>query len=160
DLHMTPKEYSWVLLAFQLLIMLQPAVGYILDRIGLKIGMAIFATIWSVANVAHGWAHSWQMLAGLRGAMGFAEGSANPAGIKPVSTWFPANERGFAAGLYNIGASVGSMAAAPLVAWCIFTFNSWQSVFLITGGLGFVWVIAWLAFYNPPDKHKALSDKE
>jgi ACS family hexuronate transporter-like MFS transporter len=160
DLHITAQDYSYVLLAFQIAIMLQPIVGYILDRIGLRFGMAIFATAWSVICMAHGLATSWPILAGLRGALGFAEGSANPSGMKMVSLWFPANERGFAGGLYNIGASVGSMVAAPLVAWAILTFHTWQSAFYITGGLGFVWVFAWLLLYRSPANHPALSAPE
>ena len=65
------------------------------------------------------------MLAGLRGLMGFAEGSAQPGGMKAVAEWFPAKERGFAGGFYNIGASFGSMLAAPMVAWAIL-FHSWR----------------------------------
>ena len=68
---------------------------------------------WAVITMLHGAATNWQMLAGLRGLMGFAEGSAQPGGMKAVAEWFPAKERGFAGGFYNIGASFGSMLAAP-----------------------------------------------
>ena len=60
--------------------MLQPICGYVLDVLGLKVGFAIFAIAWSLISMAHGLAHSWQALAGLRGLLGFAEGSANPGG--------------------------------------------------------------------------------
>src|SRR5688572_12961991 len=115
DLGIGEIEYSYVILAFQLTIMMQPVVGYIIDTIGLRRGMSIFATVWSLACVAHAWVASWVTLAALRSVMGFAEGSANPSGVKVVSVWFPARERGFAAGFFNIGASAGSMLAAPLV---------------------------------------------
>jgi ACS family hexuronate transporter-like MFS transporter len=95
----------------------------------------------------------------LRGFLGFAEGSANPAGMKATAEWFPARERGFAGGVYNIGASAGSMLAPPLVAWAILAYN-WQMAFVITGGLGLVWVTLWLIFYQSPDRHPALSDEE
>ena len=159
DLHIGEREYAWVLLAFQLTLMLQPAVGYLLDVVGLRIGMTICAIIWSVVNMAHGLAHSWQVLAGLRGALGLAEGSANPAGMKVIAEWFPAQERGLAGGIYNIGASVGSMLAPPLVAWAILVYN-WQTAFVITGAMGLVWALVWLAFYRPPDRHPALSASE
>ena len=87
--------------------MLQPICGYVLDVVGLKIGLAIFVAAWSVINMAHGLAGSWKGLAFLRGLMGFAEGSANPAGMKATAEWFPARERGLAGGIYNIGASAG-----------------------------------------------------
>jgi ACS family hexuronate transporter-like MFS transporter len=159
DLGITEKEYSWITATFQFAIMLQPLCGLVLDTIGLKIGFALFAFAWSVISMAHGLAHSWQALAGLRGLLGLAEGSANPAGMKAVSEWFPARERGLAGGVYNIGASVGSMLAPPLVTWAIFHYN-WQTAFVITGGLGFVWLVAWLALYHSPAKHPRLSSEE
>jgi MFS transporter, ACS family, hexuronate transporter len=159
DLHITPQEYSWIVGAFQGAIMLQPICGYVLDVLGLKLGFAIFAVAWSLVCMAHGLARSWQALAGLRALLGFAEGSANPAGMKATSEWFPARERGLAGGVFNIGASVGSMLAPPLVAWAILSYN-WQAAFVVTGALGLVWVALWLWLYHPPERHPALSDEE
>ncbi|MBI1761569.1 MAG: MFS transporter [Acidobacteria bacterium] len=153
------QHYSWIVSTFQGAIMLQPLCGYALDVIGLKYGYALFAVAWSIISMSHGLASNWQMLAGLRGLLGLAEGSANPAGMKATSEWFPAQERGLAGGVYNIGASFGSMLAPPLVGWAILAYN-WQMAFVITGALGFVWVVAWLWLYESPEKHKALSAEE
>lgn len=158
-LHMGPREYSWITGAFQGGIMLQPICGYVLDMAGLKIGFAIFATAWSVITMAHGLATGWPALAGLRGLMGFAEGSIHPAGMKTVSLWFPAKERGLAAGVYNIGASFGAMLAPPLVAWAIVAYD-WRAAFVITGAIGLVWVLAWLFFFQTPERHRGLSSGE
>jgi ACS family hexuronate transporter-like MFS transporter len=159
DLHITTRQYSWIVGTFQGAIMAQPVCGYVLDVLGLKFGLAIFVTVWAFTNMAHGFAHSWQSLAGLRGVMGFAEGSANPAGMKAVAEWFPARERGLAGGVYNIGASFGSMLAPPLVVWAILRYN-WQAAFVITGALGILWVALWLLFYQSPGRHAALSEEE
>src|SRR5262249_15789154 len=61
-LSITEEQYSWITGAFQIAIMLQPVCGYVLDVIGLRIGLAIFATAWSVINMAHGLAGSWKGL--------------------------------------------------------------------------------------------------
>ena len=159
SLHISEAQYSWITGAFQITIMLQPICGYVLDVVGLRIGFAIFATAWSLINMAHGLAGSWKGLAFLRGLMGFAEGSANPAGMKATAEWFPARERGFAGGIYNIGASAGSMLAGPLVAFAVIYLN-WQSAFVISGGLGLVWVCLWLLLYRSPSRHPWLSEKE
>jgi ACS family hexuronate transporter-like MFS transporter len=159
DLDITTQQYSWILSAFQFAIMLQPLCGYVMDSIGLKLGFAIFAIAWSFISMAHGLAASWQTLFGLRALLGFAEGSANPAGMKATSEWFPAAERGLAGGFFNMGASLGSMLAAPLVAWAILT-HSWQFAFVLTGVIGLAWVALWLAFYQSPSTHKALSPEE
>ena len=159
DLDITTQQYSWILSAFQFAIMLQPLCGYVMDSVGLKLGFAIFAIAWSFVSMAHGLANNWQTLFGLRALLGFAEGSANPAGMKATSEWFPAAERGLAGGFFNMGASLGSMLAAPLVAWAILT-HSWQFAFVLTGAIGFGWVALWLVFYQSPSKHKALSPEE
>jgi MFS transporter, ACS family, aldohexuronate transporter len=159
DLNIGDKEYSWITSAFQFTIMLQPICGFVLDVAGLKYGLAAFVAAWSLIGMAHAFGHNWQSFAFLRGMLGLAEGSANPAGMKAVSLWFPAKERGFAGGLYNIGASFGSLLAPPLVVWAILSYN-WQTAFVITGGLGLVWVVLWLLLYQSPEKHQALSDKE
>jgi ACS family hexuronate transporter-like MFS transporter len=159
ELRISEKEYSWITTAFQLTLMLQPICGYVFDVIGLRLGMAVFAIVWSFTNMAHGLAHSWPMLAGLRSLLGLCEGSANPAGMKATAEWFPAKERGFAGGFYNIGASVGSMLAPPLVGFAVYYYN-WQAAFLLTGVLGLVWVGLWTFCYDAPGKHRALSDSE
>ena len=156
---MTTEEYSWVTGAFQLGIMLQPVAGYILDVIGLKLGLALFVGAWSLLTMAHGLATGWLGFAGLRGALGMVEGAGQPAGMKVVAEWFPARERGLAGGIYNIGASFGAVLAPPLVAWAIYN-GDWRIAFYITGALGLIWVIPWLFWYAPPDKHRAISEKE
>ena len=159
DLDISTQQYSWVLSAFQFAIMLQPLCGYVMDTIGLRLGFAIFAIAWSFISMAHGVAGSWQALFGLRALLGFAEGSANPAGMKATSEWFPATERGLAGGFFNMGASLGSMLAAPLVAWAILT-HSWQFAFVLTGVIGLTWAGLWLTFYQSPANHKGLSPRE
>jgi ACS family hexuronate transporter-like MFS transporter len=156
---MSAAEYSWITGAFQLGIMFQPVCGYLLDVIGLKLGIVIFVSAWSLLTMAHGLATGWLGFAGLRGALGVVEGSAQPAGMKVVSTWFPARERGLAGGIYNIGASFGALLAPPLVAWAVYN-HDWRLAFLVTGGLGLVWLIPWLFWYAPPARHRAISDQE
>lgn len=159
ELSIGEREYSWITGAFQGTVMLQPIAGYVMDVLGLRLGFGLFAIAWSIVNMAHSLASSWPALMGLRGLLGFAEGSANPAGMKATAEWFPAKERGFAGGVYNIGASMGSMLAPPLVAWAILAYN-WRAAFIITGALGLVWAAAWLWLYHSPGTHPRLSGEE
>ena len=159
ELHITARQYAWITDAFQGTIMLQPVAGYALDVIGLKYGAALFCAAWSLICMAHGLATNWQAFAWLRGALGLAEGSVMPTGMKATAEWFPAKERGLSGGIFNIGASLGAMAAPPLVVWAIQAYD-WQAAFVITGALGFVWVTLWLLFYETPAKHRGLSAEE
>jgi ACS family hexuronate transporter-like MFS transporter len=160
DLGMTTQQYGYITGAFQAFIMLQSLVGYIIDILGVKIGFAIFAFAWSVICALHGFATSWQMMAALRGLLGFAEGAFSPGGLKVVSEWFPARERGLAGGLYNIGPSIGQMLAPPLVVWAILYFGNWQASFDIVGAISLAWVVLWLLFYHPVATHPKLSAEE
>src|SRR4051812_14718063 len=65
-LHITERQYSWVTATFQCAIMLQPIVGYVLDVVGLRIGLAVCVTAWAVINMMHGLAGSWRGLAVMR----------------------------------------------------------------------------------------------
>ncbi|HTU67408.1 MAG TPA: MFS transporter [Steroidobacteraceae bacterium] len=159
ELGISETEYSWITGVFQIGIMFQPVSGYVMDAIGLKLGFGLFALAWAVIMMLHGAANSWQILAVLRGFMGLAEGSAQPGGMKAVAEWFPAKERGFAGGFYNIGASFGSMLAAPLVAWAIL-YHSWRLAFVIAGAAAVLWVVVWFKFYHSPKDHPKLSKEE
>ncbi|MES2441268.1 MAG: MFS transporter [Pseudomonadota bacterium] len=159
DVPMTTEQYSWVTGVFQAFIMLQPVVGYILDRIGLRVGMGIFAGAWGLLTIAHGWVTGWQWLAMLRGALGFTEGTAHTAGLKVVSEWFPARERGFAGGIYNLGASAGIALAGPLVYYSV-KYSDWRAAFYVAGGLALLWVMLWLRWYRTPETHPDLSPEE
>jgi ACS family hexuronate transporter-like MFS transporter len=157
--NISTAQYSWITGAFQVGIMLQPVCGYLLDVIGLKVGLALFVGAWSLLTMAHGLATGWLGFAGLRGALGVVEGAAQPAGMKVVAQWFPARERGLAGGIYNIGASFGALFAPPLVAWSIYH-GDWRFAFLVTGGLGLVWLLPWMFWYAPPSRQRAIHAEE
>jgi len=159
-LHFSTQQYAYIVAAFQGCYMLmQPVAGYLLDFFGTKIGFAMFAIAWSAANLLHGFASGWLSLALFRGLLGMSEASVIPAGLKASSEWFPAKERSIATGWFNIGSSIGGLVAPPLVVWCIMH-SGWQSAFMVTGGIGFVWAAAWLKFYKHPKDHPALTDGE
>lgn len=159
DLNIGEREYGWITAGFQLGIMLQPIAGYVLDLIGLRVGLAAFAAAWAGITMAHGLATGWPSLLALRAALGVAEGTAHPGGLKVVAEWFPAKERGFAGGIYNIGASVGSMIAPPLVAAAILFWN-WRAAFFIVGLMAAAWVVVWLLVYRSPAEHPKISSEE
>jgi MFS transporter, ACS family, hexuronate transporter len=160
QLGISTQQYSYVVAAFQAAYtVMQPIAGYVLDMLGTKIGFAIFALAWSLANALHGFASGWLSLAFFRGLLGLSEASVIPAGLKVVSEWFPDKERSIATGWFNAGTAIGAMIAPPLVVWCILH-SSWQMAFVVTGGLGFVWVAIWLFAYRTPRDHARLAPSE
>ena len=91
--------------------------------------------------------------------LGIGEAGNFPAGVKAIAEWFPKQERGLATGIFNAGTSVGVVMAVFLVP-AILHIGSWKEVFWITGGLGFIWLIFWIFFYNTPEKSKYLTKDE
>src|ERR1035437_6354169 len=94
-----------------------------------------------------------------RAGLGLTEGGNFPASIKTISEWFPAKERALATGIFNAGSNVGAV-VAPIIVPIIVSFWGWQPAFLITGAIGFIWVIFWLKIYRKPQEHPKLSVAE
>ena len=160
SLNMSTEQYSWVVAGFQLAYTLfQPVCGWLIDVIGLKMGFLICALIWSVTCLLHAGAGSWLHLALLRFVMGASEAAATPANAKAIGDWFPKQERPVAAGWAGVGFSVGAMLAPPIIYLAHISFG-WQGAFLLTGGLGLLWVGLWWWGYHAPDRHPRLSDEE
>lgn len=160
SLHMSTEQYSWVVAAFQLAYTLfQPICGWLIDVIGLKMGFLICALIWSVTCLLHAGAGSWLHLALLRFVMGASEAAATPANAKAIGDWFPKKERPVAAGWAGVGFSIGAMLAPPIIYVAHITFG-WQGAFLLTGGLGLLWVGLWWWGYHSPETHPRLSGEE
>lgn len=159
-LHMSTRQYSYVVGAFQIgYTVMQPVCGLIIDLIGLRLGFALFACLWSLTGVFHGLAGGWLSLAALRGLMGLSEAVAIPAGMKVVAEWFPDREKSVAVGYFNAGTSLGSLLAPPLVVFLSLRYG-WQSAFAVTGALGFFWAAAWYLLYRSPADHTRLGETE
>ena len=157
---MTTQQYSWVVASFQAAYtVMQPIAGYLLDLMGLRLGFAVFAIGWSVANCCHAFAAGWPSLAMFRGLLGLTEAAAIPAGLKTVAEWFPPRERTVATGWFNIGSSLGAMIAPPIVVACMAIWG-WQSAFVVTGAIGILWAGVWYACYRSPADYPGLSAAE
>ncbi len=152
--------YGWIVTAFQITYAAGYALGgRLFDRIGVRLGYVLAVAVWSVAEVAHAFVRSVTGFSLARAGLGIAEGGNFPAAIKTVTEWFPKQKRAFATGLFNAGSNVGAVICPLVVPWLACRWG-WQSAFLATGALGFVWVVMWLTVYRAPDKHPRVSPAE
>jgi ACS family hexuronate transporter-like MFS transporter len=135
--------------------------GAIIDKIGTKLGLALSLTVWSIAGMASAFmgkslpAHMFA-----RSVFGAGEAGNFPASIKTVAEWFPKKERALATGIFNSGSNVGAMICALFIPWCLLMwpsgkefmglFHGWQMAFILTGLVGFLWLIWWQISYNNP----------
>jgi MFS transporter, ACS family, hexuronate transporter len=135
------------------------ACGPLIDRVGSRLGYAVAIAFWSLAALAHALTRSPGGFALARAGLGLGEAANFPAAIKSVAEWFPAKERALAAGILNAGANVGAI-ATPIIVPIITIRYGWQAAFVVTGALGFFWLVAWLAFYRHPSRHPRISEQE
>ena len=133
--------------------------GRLIDRFGTRVGYALAMAFWSLASMAHAAAGSFATFAVARSALGFGEAGVFPASIKCVAEWFPKKERALATGIFNAGTNAGAIITPLLVPWIALHWG-WRSAFLLTGALGFVWLIFWLLLYRKPEDHPRLSKSE
>jgi ACS family hexuronate transporter-like MFS transporter len=161
------KEFSWsesdyanIVIVFQLCYAIgMMGAGRLIDKLGTKLGYALATTLWSVAAVGHALVSSTVGFMFARGFLGITEAGNFPAAIKSTAEWFPKKERALATGIFNSGANVGAI-LAPLTVPFIAAQWGWKWAFIITGMIGFIWLIFWQLLYNHPSKHEKVDATE
>jgi MFS transporter, ACS family, hexuronate transporter len=160
DLRLTDDDYALVLNLFLGAYTIAYLVsGKIIDRFGVRFGLAVFVAWWSIANLLTGFARSLSTLGLCRGLLGLGEAGNWTAGPKAVAEWFPARERGVAIGTYTLGATIGAT-LAPLLVVALALWQSWQAAFVVTGVAGLLWLVPWLWLYRSPAGHPRLTEAE
>lgn len=134
-------------------------VGRVMDWMGTRKGFSWAVVVWSIAAAGHALARSVFGFSVARFALGIGESGNFPASIKTVAEWFPKKERALATGIFNAGTNVGVMVAAWMVPWLTINFG-WKWAFIVTGLIGFLWLVAWLIVYRKPEDHPKLSSEE
>jgi len=160
DLGLTNTQFggivTWFLLAYTIS---QGLSGKLYDRIGTRLGFVVSITIWSVAAISHAFARGLGTLSLFRFVLGLGEAGNWPGAAKTVAEWFPINQRALGMAIFNSGAAIGSIVAPPLIVWLQLNYG-WQTTFIVTGGLGFLWLALWLFFYQSPQKHRWITEEE
>jgi MFS transporter, ACS family, hexuronate transporter len=139
-------------------------IGWVIDKIGTKLGLALSLTLWSIFGIAN--AFVGNLVArhvAIRSLFAVGEAGNFPASIKTVAEWFPKRERALATAIFNSGSNAGAMVAALFVPWCMIYFGDekgWKMAFILTGAVGFFWLIFWFWLYDAPGKQKRLSKAE
>jgi ACS family hexuronate transporter-like MFS transporter len=123
--------------------------GFVIDRLGTRVGYALSMAVWTTAGLLHALARTPLQFGALRFLLGVGEAGNWPAAVKLTAEWFPPRERSTASGIFNSGSALGSVITPPLVAWLGMRFG-WRAAFLAVGVLGYLWLIAfWLVYHTP-----------
>ena len=143
DIPLTNGQFSALQSAFLFSYALMYAGGgKLVDLLGTHRGFMTIMLFWSLACASHALAASFAMLFASRFLLGVGEGGGFPAATRAVAEWFPAKERATAMGIINAGTAVGAVAAPPFIA-VVLGHTNWRWIFVLTGGLGLVWVAWW-----------------
>jgi len=142
--------FGYIATCFFIAYLLSNAVsGFIIDKLGTRLGYSLCMAFWTTAGILHAIARSPFQFGIFRFLLGIGEAGNWPAAIKLTSEWFPPEERSTASGIFNSGAAAGAVIAPLLISWLGTTFG-WQITFIVVGVLGYLWLATfWFTYYTP-----------
>ncbi len=160
ELNFSTVEYSYVVTSF----LVAYTIGYFfcgaaIDRLGVRLSVALALALWSLAGMAHALATGWIGLLFARFVLGLGESFNVPCGIKALAEWVPQRERGLSTAILSNGFIVGAVLAPPLVSGVTLK-AGWQWAFVVTGAIGFVYLGFWWRFYDSPERQSRLPADE
>ena len=160
DLNWDDGDYANIEIAFKIFYSFGMLIaGRVVDKLGTKKGYAWATGLWSLAAVGHAFANSAFGFMIARAALGVTEAGNFPAAIKSTAEWFPKKERALATGIFNSGTNIGAI-IAPLTVPFIAVAWGWQWAFIITGLIGFIWLVLWQMHYTSPENSIKLTKPE
>ena len=161
ELGMDDSDYALILNLFMIAYALGQSIsGKLFDKIGTRLGYVIVIAVWSLSSLFHFAVKGIFSLAFVRMTLGISEAGNWPGAVKSNSEWFPLQERAVAQGIFNAGASIGSVIAPPFIAF-MFTGFGWKTTFIIIGAMGLLWIIPWLIVYKKlPKDHPWITKEE
>jgi ACS family hexuronate transporter-like MFS transporter len=124
--------------------------GWVVDRIGPRVALLIFAGLWSVVTIGCGLAQGFASLFVFRALLGVAEPGLAPVSIRVATAWAPRNSRGLYMNLCSVGGSVGNIATASIVVWLTTATGTWRWAFILPGLAGLVIAAVWWFSYRDP----------
>jgi ACS family hexuronate transporter-like MFS transporter len=140
---LSAEQYGWIISAFSAAYLVgNPAWGLALDRFGLRAGLAVSLSLWTIASASHAFVTTAVGFAIARAALGFGEGATFPAGLRTATQTLHPDHRGRGVAIAYSGASLGAI-ATPLVVTPIALRWGWRGAFLFTGALGIAWLALW-----------------
>lgn len=160
DLGISNQGYAGIVNAFLIAYTVANLLsGRVVDKLGVRLSLALFLCWWTVASSLTGLARSLGQLCGLRFMLGLGEAGCYTASPKAVGEWFPASERATAVGIYSAGGAVGATVAPVMVAVVAANFG-WRWVFAVTPILAGLWMLLWFWLYRNPATHPNMTDEE
>ena len=128
--------------------------GSLLDYLGLRVGMIVAVAFWSLASASHAFMSGFWGFAIARGLLGLGEGATFPGGLRTAVESLPADRRARGIATSFSGGTIGAI-VTPFIAIPVGAAFGWRAAFILSGLLGIVWIVLWLAVGRPPYLPKA-----
>jgi ACS family glucarate transporter-like MFS transporter len=144
--------------------------GLLGDALGGRRATTLIVVLWGVCTLLVGLVPAagvvspvavLVILTALRFLMGAAQAPFFPVTSgETVASWFPVTGWALPTSLTNVGLTVGSAAAGPLIAWLVLTVG-WRQSFVVTAPVAFVCAAAWYWYVRDrPADHPGVSPAE
>jgi len=141
EFHLSNADYGAIVATFSLTyLVVAPFAGWIIDRVGLGVGLMASVVLWSITGIATGFVGSFRGLQACRLALGAAEAGGIPATSKASAVYLRPREFGLGIAFGSIGVALGSI-GAPLVVAFLAPAYGWRSAFVVCGLLGLLWAL-------------------
>ncbi len=151
-LHLSNTQYGRIVAAFQFGMMSgEFPMGWIMDRWGVRLGLAGAVLWWSLATGAQSITRSGFQLGLARFWMGTGECGNYSGGMKAIFRLFVPAERTLAIGIFNTGSMVGATVAPPLVIYLARHYG-FRTAFLVPASLGLLWIPLWMLVHRDVQK--------
>jgi MFS transporter, ACS family, hexuronate transporter len=140
---LSAEQYGWIIDAFSVAYLIgSPVWGRLLDRFGLRAGLAVAVTLWTVASASHAFASTAATFALARGVLGFGEGATFPGGLRTATQTLHPPQRARGLAIAYSGGSLGAV-LTPIIATPIALRWGWRGTFFCTGFCGAAWLALW-----------------
>jgi ACS family hexuronate transporter-like MFS transporter len=147
-LHLSNEQYGRIVSAFQLGMTAGVfPMGWLMDRWGVRVGLAGAVLWWSVATGAQSITRSGVQLGITRFWMGTGECGNYSGGMKAIFRLFAPGERTLAIGIFNSGSMIGATLAPPLVVFLAQHYG-FRAAFMVPALLGIIWAPLWFFLYR------------
>jgi MFS family permease len=152
---------GWILSSFRWgFTLFQMPAAWFGDKIGPRRALTLMAACWSVLTSLTSAAWNTASMVVIRFVFGMGEAGAFPVATRSLSRWMPVAERGFAQGITHAGSRLGAAFTPPLVVMLMAGYG-WRMPFLVLGGLGLLWAVAWFGYYrDTPEEHRGVNAAE
>ncbi|HEY1647000.1 MAG TPA: MFS transporter [Terracidiphilus sp.] len=148
--HLSNGAYGRIVAAFQFGMMSgELPMGWLMDRIGCRLGLFAAVLWWSTATGTQAFVRSGRQLGGTFFWMGSGECGNYSGGMKTLFQMFARSERTLAIGIFNSGSVVGSVLAPPFIVYLAQRYGL-RAAFLVPAILGAIWALVWWAVYRAP----------